>query len=66
MSLNEAIIQDAALGWFAELGDAVGHGQAVSIPAINQHLMRLFSDNELEQGAVVKRYLIAAAPGVAK
>ena len=26
MSLNEAIVEDAALGWFAELGYAVGHG----------------------------------------
>ena len=35
----------------------------VSIPAINQHLKRIFSDNELEEGAVVKQYLIAAADG---
>jgi hypothetical protein len=35
----------------------------VSIPAINQHLKRLFSDNELEEAAVVKQYLIAAADG---
>lgn len=33
----------------------------VSIPAINQHLKRLFSDNELEENSVVKQYLIAAA-----
>jgi type I restriction enzyme R subunit len=26
MSLNESIVEDAALGWFAELGYAVGHG----------------------------------------
>ena len=35
----------------------------VSIPAINQHLKRLFSDNELEEAAVVKSYLITAADG---
>ena len=35
----------------------------VSIPAINQHLNRIFSDNELEERAVVKQYLIAAADG---
>ncbi len=35
----------------------------VSIPAINQHLKRIFSDDELDEGAVVKHYLIAAADG---
>lgn len=35
----------------------------VSIPAINQHLKRIFSDNELEESSVVKRYLIAATDG---
>ena len=35
----------------------------VSVPAINQHLKRIFSDNELEESAVVKQYLIAAADG---
>lgn len=24
--LNESIVEDAALGWFVELGYAVGHG----------------------------------------
>ena len=33
----------------------------VSVPAINQHLKRIFSDNELEEASVVKQYLIAAA-----
>ncbi len=36
---------------------------AVSVPAINQHLKRIFSDNELEESSVVKHYLIAAADG---
>lgn len=35
----------------------------VSVPAINQHLKRIFSDNELEEDAVVKQYLITAADG---
>lgn len=35
----------------------------VSIPAINQHLKRIFADNELEETAVVKHYLITAADG---
>ena len=35
----------------------------VSVPAINQHLKRIFSDNELEEQAVVKPYLITAADG---
>ena len=35
----------------------------VSIPAINQHLKRIFSDNELEGISVVKQYLITAADG---
>ena len=35
----------------------------VSIPAINQHLKRIFSDNELEEISVVKQYLITAADG---
>ena len=26
MSLNESIVEDAALEWFGELGYAVGHG----------------------------------------
>jgi len=36
---------------------------AVSVPAINQHLKRIFSDNELEESSVVKQYLITAADG---
>ena len=28
----------------------------VSVPAINQHLKRIFADNELEASAVVKQY----------
>ncbi|MEQ1532837.1 MAG: virulence RhuM family protein [Sideroxydans sp.] len=35
----------------------------VSVPAINQHLKRIFADNELVEEAVVKHYLITAADG---
>ncbi|HBJ85321.1 MAG TPA: cell filamentation protein Fic, partial [Verrucomicrobiales bacterium] len=35
----------------------------VSIPAINQHLKRIFSDNELEPAATVKQYLIVQTEG---
>ncbi|MBN1851431.1 MAG: virulence RhuM family protein [Pirellulales bacterium] len=35
----------------------------VSVPAINQHLKRIFDDNELEKKSVIKKYLITAADG---
>jgi hypothetical protein len=35
----------------------------VSIPAINQHLKRIFSDNELVPEATVKKYLIVQTEG---
>jgi hypothetical protein len=35
----------------------------VSVPAINQHLKRIFADNELEATAVIKQYLTTAADG---
>ena len=35
----------------------------VSVPAINQHLKRIFSDNELEPEATVKQYLIVQTEG---
>ena len=30
MSLNESIVEDAALEWFGELGYAVGHGPPIA------------------------------------
>ena len=33
----------------------------VSVPAINQHLKRIFADNELDEAAVIKQYLTTAA-----
>ncbi len=35
----------------------------VSVPAINQHLKRIFADQELERGATVKKYLIVQNEG---
>lgn len=35
----------------------------VSVPAVNQHLKRIFADNELVEEAVVKHYLITAGDG---
>ena len=35
----------------------------VSVPAINQHLKRIFADDELQEEAVVKKYLITATDG---
>lgn len=35
----------------------------VSIPAINQHLKKIFADGELSEEAVIKRYLITASDG---
>lgn len=35
----------------------------VSVPAINQHLKRVFADNELNESAVIKEYLITASDG---
>jgi hypothetical protein len=35
----------------------------VSVPAINQHLKRIFSDSELQESAVIKQYLSTAADG---
>jgi hypothetical protein len=35
----------------------------VSVPAINQHLKRIFSDNELEPEATIKKYLIVQSEG---
>ena len=35
----------------------------VSVPAINQHLSRIFTDNELTRAATVKQYLIVQTEG---
>lgn len=35
----------------------------VSVPTVNQHLKRIFADNELERKATVKKYLIVQTEG---
>ncbi len=35
----------------------------VSVPAINQHLKRIYADNELEPEATIKKYLIVQTEG---
>ena len=35
----------------------------VSVSAVNQHLKRIFSDNELDENSVIKKYLITASDG---
>lgn len=35
----------------------------VSVPAINQHIKKIFNDNELESSSVIKKYLITATDG---
>jgi hypothetical protein len=35
----------------------------VSVPAINQHLKTIFTDKELDENSVIKKYLITAADG---
>ncbi|HKL86254.1 MAG TPA: virulence RhuM family protein [Treponemataceae bacterium] len=36
----------------------------VSVSAINQHLKRIYADNELEQEATIKKYLIVQTEGI--
>ena len=35
----------------------------VSIPTINEHLKKIFSDNELEENSVIRNFRITAADG---
>ncbi len=35
----------------------------VSVAAINQHIKKIFDDNELDENSVIKKYLITAADG---
>ena len=35
----------------------------VSVPAINQHIKKIFADNELESEATIKKYLIVQTEG---
>ena len=38
----------------------------VSVPAINQHIEKIFSDNELNENSIIKKYLITARRYFAK
>jgi len=35
----------------------------VTVPAVNQHLKKIYADNELEQSATIKKYLIVQTEG---
>lgn len=47
--------------WLSQKMMAMLYG--VSVAAINQHIRKIFDDRELEEGAVIKKYLITAADG---
>jgi len=55
MSLNESIVEDAALTWFGEMGYAVGHGpqlapgEPAAVPACVEHADRRDSFGEVVQ-----------------
>lgn len=38
----------------------------VSVSVVNQHLKKIFEDRELEEKAVIKKYLITATDGYTK
>ncbi len=75
MSLNESIVEDAALEWFGELGYAVGHGpqlapgepaaerdsfgEVVLVGRLREAIRRLDPAIPEEARAVIKRYLKA-------
>ena len=35
----------------------------ISVPAVNQHIKKIFEDGELEENSVIKKYLITATDG---
>ena len=73
MSLNESIVEDAALEWFGELGYAVGHGpqlapgepaaerdsfsEVVLVGRLREAIRRLNPAIPEEARAAIKRYL---------
>jgi type I restriction enzyme, R subunit len=73
MSLNESIVEDAALEWFGELGYAVGHGphlapgepaaerasfgEVVLVERLREAIRRLNPAIPEEAPAAIKRYL---------
>ncbi len=79
MSLNESIVEDAALEWFSELGYAVGHGshlapgepaaergsfgEVVLVGRCREAIRRLNPAIPEEARAAIKRYLKARFEG---
>ena len=73
MTMNESIVEDAALEWFGELGYAVGHGphlapgepaaerdsfsEVVLVGRLREAIRRLNSAIPEEARATIKRYL---------
>ena len=73
MSLNESIVEDAAHGWFGELGYAFGHGpllaprepaaerdsfsEVVLVGRLREAIRRLNPAIPEEARAAIKRYL---------
>jgi hypothetical protein len=55
MSLNESIVEDAALEWFGELGYSVGHGphfrQFRTLARLRDTLLPKLLSGELSVGA---------------
>ncbi len=54
MSLNESIVEDAAIKWFGELGNAVGHGPQL---APGEPSVAAASARHADRRATGKRYL---------
>lgn len=56
----EAVMQDETL-WLSQRGMAQLFG--VSVPTINYHLSSVYEQDELEQGATVRKFLIVQQEG---
>ncbi len=70
MSLNESIVEDAALEWFGELGYAVGHGPQLApgeqakgtlTPALSQGEMESYGEVVLVRGAARGKFFESPA-----
>ncbi len=67
MSLNESIVEDAALEWFGELGYAVGHGPHLAPGEYAKGtLIPAFSQREKEEEGAAIRRLNPAIPEEAR
>jgi len=69
MSLNESIVEDAALTWFGELGYAGGHGpqlapgEPAAEPACAEHADRRDSFGEVVQSRFAQTHTPALSQG---